>query len=83
MDKLKEELMKHLEEEMHDIEAYLKMSETASENGHTSLGTIMRDIARDEYTHAMVIHDALAYHGDIPEKAEAMWKEIRMKYHNI
>lgn len=83
MEKLKEDLMKHFENEMDDIEAYLEMSVRASENGHSALGGILHDIARDEYTHAMAIYNALGHHGPVPEKIETMWKEIHAKYHNI
>lgn len=81
MDKIKEEIMKHLENELDDIEAYLEMAKICSENGHSALGGIFHDIARDEYTHAMVLYDALGHHDEVPEKVRTMWMDAKSKYH--
>lgn len=83
MDKIKEEIMKHLENEIDDIEAYLEMAKICNENDHSKLGGILHDIAHDEYTHAKVLYDVLGHHEEVPEKVKTMWMDAHSKYHNI
>ena len=45
-----------------------------------SAGGVLKDIARDEYTHAKHLVEILEESGGVPEDLEKEWKECRDKH---
>lgn len=49
------------EEELNDNKKYKDLSEFANKNGELEAAKILKDLAREEYTHACILHSLKTY----------------------
>lgn len=76
MEELRNQLINSAMEEIDDVRKYMDLSKMAS---GATMG-ILKDIAHDEYTHAMHLKQILESNGGAPEELAAKWKDCEEAY---
>lgn len=75
-EEIRNKLIDSAHDEISDIQKYMDMSSEVS----GSAGGVLKDIARDEYTHAKHLIEILEEGGGVPEDLKKEWKECRDKH---
>lgn len=68
-------------DEIEDVQKYMKMCTDMKEAGMECPG-MMKDIAHDEYTHAMYLISMIETADEVPEDLRKKWEECRKMYAN-
>lgn len=80
MDDVAECLQKDFAEEIADSKKYLCMAKIADHAGNEHDCHYLLEMAKDEYTHAVFIHDFMERHElDIPEEQEMCYNKLKEK----
>ena len=81
MQEMIEKMIRSAYDEIEDVQKYMKMCTDMKEAGMECPG-MMKDIAHDEYTHAMYMISMIDMHHDVPEDLMKKWEECKKMYAN-
>lgn len=81
MQELIDKMVECAYDEIAGVEKYLQMCEEMKEAGMECPG-VMKDIAHDEYTHAMYMISMIETDYEVPEELKMKWEECRRMYAN-
>lgn len=76
MQELIDKMIKSAYDEIDGVQKYMHMCEEMKSAGMECPG-MLKDMAHDEYTHAMYMISMIEMHGDVPEELMQKWEECK------
>ena len=81
MKEIIDKMIRSAYDEIEGVQKYMTMCEEMKKAGMECPG-VLRDMAHDEYTHAMYMISMIEMHDEVPQDLMDKWEECKRMYQN-